>query len=70
MIYYTYARYRGIRKWIYGWFIVGISGEKRLSGYAGDEFMSQGCDIILAEGVPPMPQNFWFIPKTLKIIRQ
>jgi len=67
MVYYTYARYRGIRKWIYGWFIVGMSGEEKLGGYAG-EFAAQGCDLILVEASPPMPQSFWFVPKSCKIL--
>jgi hypothetical protein len=65
--YCTYVRYKGCLGWILGYFLVGISEEKRTSGYDYiDSFKS--IKILLIEMKAPLPQSFYFVPKEAKIL--
>jgi len=68
-MYCTYIRFQGIFGWLNGWFLVGISNEKRISGYVAD-FANFGIYIMLLEMKPPLPPNFWFIPKGAKKLKR
>ena len=68
MKYCTYVRFRGIVGLLYGWFLVGISEEKAVSGYV-DEFAGcGGIKIMLVEMQIPLRSSFYFIPRKAKII--
>ena len=70
MKYCTYVKYYGLRGFLYGWFLVGISPDKKFGGYAAD-FMasSDNFQMMLLEMEPPLVINFWlFRPYRSKIV--
>ena len=73
MIYRTYARHCGVF-WIYGWFLVGMSGKQEFSGYA-KEFLLSNCKLMLLQDERPVGwikgiYRFWFVPKKTKVLER
>lgn len=70
MKYCTYVKYYGFQGFLYGWFLVGISEDKKFGGYAS-EFMasSRNFQMMLLEMEPPLVANFWwFRPRRSTIV--